>query len=290
MLGLAAVLILFRAATVLEGATRHLPQSAKHQVLLHTSSVSAVVALGMLVIIISGGIDLSVGSVVAPGDGRDDAGYSTAEATAGSGLASSSRWRGRRRRRAGGLVNGLAVTGLRVPPFVATLGMFSVARGLAISRPAQDHRFPRSPDRAGWTPSHVSRRRPLSFDPGVWSRLPSPWSWRSSCAEPCSAATLCVGSNEATARLCGVPLNGSNVGLRAGRIACGLGRHLASPREQRRSDLQRRPGAGSDRGRGHRRGKFSGGQGSVSGTLLGVLILAILENGVNLFGVAVEVK
>ena len=35
---------------------------------------------------------------------------------------------------------------------------------------------------------------------------------------------------------------------------------------------------------------LSGGQGSVSGTLIGVLILAILENGVNLFGVAVEVK
>ena len=35
---------------------------------------------------------------------------------------------------------------------------------------------------------------------------------------------------------------------------------------------------------------LAGGQGGVLGTLLGVLILAILENGVNLFGVAVEVK
>ena len=35
---------------------------------------------------------------------------------------------------------------------------------------------------------------------------------------------------------------------------------------------------------------LSGGQGSVSGTLMGVLILGVLENGVNLFGVAVEVK
>jgi ribose transport system permease protein len=35
---------------------------------------------------------------------------------------------------------------------------------------------------------------------------------------------------------------------------------------------------------------LSGGQGGVLGTILGVLILAILENGVNLFGVAVEVK
>jgi ribose transport system permease protein len=35
---------------------------------------------------------------------------------------------------------------------------------------------------------------------------------------------------------------------------------------------------------------LSGGQGTVLGTLLGVLILAVLENGVSIFGVPVEVK
>ncbi len=37
-------------------------------------------------------------------------------------------------------------------------------------------------------------------------------------------------------------------------------------------------------------GSLSGGQGTVSGTMLGVLILGILENGVSFFDVPVEVK
>ena len=65
MLGLVAVLFLFAALLHWKGQLGTFLSLTNLQVLLHTSSVSAVAALGMLVIMLSGGIDLSVGSVVA---------------------------------------------------------------------------------------------------------------------------------------------------------------------------------------------------------------------------------
>src|SRR5205085_1555427 len=123
------------------------------QVLLHRSSIEAVLALGMLLVIVSGGIDLSVGSVVALAAvatiqaytlvyaGTVDFGGPRAVFSGGDGP-----WRGTQSvpvasvaavaagLLAGGLCglcNGLMVTRLRIAPFVATLGMLSVARGLA---------------------------------------------------------------------------------------------------------------------------------------------------------------
>src|SRR5690348_6699449 len=115
------------------------------QVLVHDNTIPAVVALGMLLIMISGGIDLSVGSVVAlvtvvtmwvyrlvyagqlSGDahlswgGTHSAGLASLAAVV-AGVATGALC---------GLVNGSVVTGLRLSPFVATLGMYSMARGLA---------------------------------------------------------------------------------------------------------------------------------------------------------------
>ena len=86
----------------------------------------ALVALGMTAVIITGGIDLSVGStigisgialaVVMNAGWPLWAGIATALLTAG----------------AVGLVNGLLIAYLDMPPFVVTLGMLSVARSLAM--------------------------------------------------------------------------------------------------------------------------------------------------------------
>lgn len=95
--------------------------------LLLQASVNAVIAAGMTLVILSAGIDLSVGSVLAL----------TAVITAdvlqagvpvplailigcGAGAAT-------------GLVNGVLITVGRIPPFIATLGMMTLARGLALS-------------------------------------------------------------------------------------------------------------------------------------------------------------
>lgn len=86
----------------------------------------AIVALGMTVVIISGGIDLSVGStlclsamVLAILMNAGNPLWFSALAAIGAALLV-------------GLVNGLLIAYLRIPPFVVTLGMLSLARSAAM--------------------------------------------------------------------------------------------------------------------------------------------------------------
>src|SRR5262245_46025821 len=155
LLGLVIVLALFAGLLAPRGELNTFLSLGNFQVLLHNSSVAAVLALGMLVVIVSGGIDLSVGSVVAfvtvvtmqtyrlayggwtdwgrgwglpflseshPWGGTQSVVLASLAAVAAGVLAGG----------ACGLCNGLMVTRLRIAPFVATLGMLSVARGLAL--------------------------------------------------------------------------------------------------------------------------------------------------------------
>ena len=86
----------------------------------------AIIALGMTVVIISGGIDLSVGSILCLSAMTlaivMNAGYPL-WAGAGAALAVSLLV---------GFVNGLLIAYVRIPPFVVTLGMLSVARSAAM--------------------------------------------------------------------------------------------------------------------------------------------------------------
>lgn len=90
------------------------------------ASVVAIVALGQALVIIARGIDLSVGSVI---------GFSAVssalvmQATGSDGLALLA---GLGAGTLAGALNGLMVTRLRINPFIATLGMLSVARGFAL--------------------------------------------------------------------------------------------------------------------------------------------------------------
>lgn len=89
------------------------------------SSINALLAFGMTFVILTAGIDLSVGSLLAL-SGAIAAGLMV---TAGvpwplaalCGLAAGTLL---------GAANGLAVTVFRIPPFIATLGMLSIGRGL----------------------------------------------------------------------------------------------------------------------------------------------------------------
>src|SRR5919199_937035 len=65
VLGLVAVLGLFIVLIAVKGELHNFLSLRNLQVLVHEGTIPAVVALGMLLVIVSGGIDLSVGSVVA---------------------------------------------------------------------------------------------------------------------------------------------------------------------------------------------------------------------------------
>src|SRR5262249_47245435 len=82
-------------------------------------------AIGMTFVIGSGGIDLSVGSVIAL------ASVVTAILLRNGAGPASGVFAGVATGAFAGAVNGLAITGLRVVPFIATLGTMGIARGLA---------------------------------------------------------------------------------------------------------------------------------------------------------------
>jgi ribose transport system permease protein len=91
------------------------------------TSVNAVMAVGVTLVIITGGIDLSVGSVSALSGVLGvmlmaDYGFNPLMGILGGILIGA----------VAGLVNGLLVSQVGLPPFIATLGMLSVARGLVL--------------------------------------------------------------------------------------------------------------------------------------------------------------
>ena len=93
--------------------------------ILAQSVIVAIGALGMTLIIVSGGIDLSVGSVIAltsvTGAVLLRASWASGSALLVTVLAGG----------VVGLVNGALIAGLRMTPFIVTLGMLGIARGVA---------------------------------------------------------------------------------------------------------------------------------------------------------------
>ncbi|TIS57505.1 MAG: ABC transporter permease [Mesorhizobium sp.] len=87
-------------------------------------SLTAIMSIGMVMVIVTGGIDLSVGSAMGLASLVTalcfDAGYSTG-VSIGAGVAVGMVF---------GLTNGLLITAIGLPPFIATLGTLSIGRGM----------------------------------------------------------------------------------------------------------------------------------------------------------------
>ncbi len=167
------------------------------------TAIVCMAAIGMTAVIIAGGIDLSVGSLISLTTVvvavllRD--GASPLVAAIG-GVAASA---------ACGLVNGLLITRLRVVPFIVTLGTMLIVRGMA--KGLADERRVEAP--MTWLNDL------LRASTGTWS-LPS-GIWLVVFFGVVVAILLqftrlgrhifAIGSNERMARLCGVPIDRTNV-------------------------------------------------------------------------------
>src|SRR3954470_10822489 len=121
-LGLVLIIALF----AIPAETRGIFLSYNNFKIIFTQTVIvAIGALGMTLIIVSGGIDLSVGSVIAltsvVGALLIQKGWATLAVVLAV-IASGG---------AGGLLNGAAIAGLRMMPFIITLGSLGVGRGVA---------------------------------------------------------------------------------------------------------------------------------------------------------------
>lgn len=276
-LGLAVVITTF--ALLSEFPERYL-SFQNLQIVLAQTVIVAVGSIGMTVIIISGGIDLSVGSSIALSSvvvalGIQQGWFPLAAVLLGAGV--------------GGLIgcaNGLAITRLRVVPFITTLGMLGIARGAAKWLAGEQTVNP--PDT--WINGlAVTFPDPawLLVAPGVWSSLLLAVSMVVVLRRTVfGRRVFALGSNEAAARACGIHTERMKLWIYTlAGLFFGLSGVIQMSR-LRQGDPTVAIGAELDiiasvviGG-----GSLSGGEGSILGSMIGALIMAFLRNGCQQMG------
>lgn len=244
---------------------------------LRQVSINAIIACGMTMVILTAGIDLSVGSVLALGSaitaGLSAGGTNPLLAIlAGLGVGALV-----------GFVNGAMVTKGAVPAFVATLGTMAIARGLTLvytgGRPITG------------LPSAIQ-----FIGTGYLGPIPVPIVIMAIVAvlvyiflrhTPYGRYLYAVGSNPEAARFAGIPVNRvlriayvltGILSVLAGMILIG---RLNSAQPTAGQSFEMDAIAAVVLGGT----SLAGGQGGVAGTLVGALIIGILENGLNLLKV-----
>jgi ribose transport system permease protein len=276
-LGLLAVILVFAIAT---GAPDRYLSANNLRVVLAQTVIVALGAIGMTLIIVSGGIDLSVGSAIAL-TGVIAALYlrSGGAPFAAAGLSVV----------AGGLiglVNAVAITRLHVVPFIATLGMLGVARGVA--KWLADQETVNVP--ATWINQlAVTFPTPewLTFAPGVWLTVALAIAMAFVLRDTVfGRRVFALGSNEAAARACGIAVSRLKLGVYS---LAGLFFGLAGVMQMsrlRQGDPTVAIGTELDviaavviGG-----GSLSGGEGSILGSMIGALTMAFLRNGTQQMG------
>jgi ribose transport system permease protein len=240
--------------------------------------INAIIAVGLTYVIISGGIDLSVGSILA---------------FAGVVMAHTLRlgWPLPLAMLAGvavgagcGLINGLLISFGRLPPFIATLGMMSVARGGALL--ATDGRPVSGFDESfRWLATGQVAGVPVPVLVMVLVYAAAHFVLQQT---KFGRYTYAIGGNEEASLLSGVPVRIYKIGI---YVLCGGLAALSSVLLTARLNSAQ-PIAGLsyelDAIAATVIGGTSlmGGQGSVIGTLIGALIMGVLRNGLNLLGVS----
>jgi ribose transport system permease protein len=270
VLGLLFVAVIFG---VLIGSRFFLP--ANLELIARQTAIVAAAALGMTVVIVSAGIDLSVGSVVALttvvialllGEG-----WSPLSAALAGVLSAA----------VCGLINGLLITGLRVVPFIVTLGTMILVRGAAkgfaderrIEAPQSwlnDLLRTTAPDEGGLLPLGVWLVVALALVVGGLLRYTR-----------FGRHVFAIGSNERTARLCGVAVPRTKIVIYTiGAIFAGMAGVLQFSRlsvgdptvaEGLELDVIAAVIIGG--------GSLTGGRGTVFGTLLGATTMAVIQIG-----------
>ncbi len=247
--------------------------------LLRQASFNAIMAAGVSVVIITAGIDLSIGSVWALSS------VVMAFVCVNKGLV----WTlsvliGLAVGLACGIVNGCGVTMLRIPPFVATLGMMSIARGLA-EVITGGFQISGLPDAFQWWGQGDIFGVPVPVIVAVGIIV---LTWALLRFTRLGRYIYAVGGNEAAAHLSGVPVNRVKLFAYAycGALAA-LAGLLATARmgSVRPSDAL---GYELDAIAASVIGGISlmGGQGSVLGTAIGAALIGVLRNGMVLLDVS----
>jgi ribose/xylose/arabinose/galactoside ABC-type transport system permease subunit/ABC-type sugar transport system substrate-binding protein len=271
-----ALLVLAAVVALLGVASPHFLTADNLLNVTQQSAINAILGIGLTFVIISAGIDLSVGSLLAL------AGLVTADLLVHGAPAPVAALAGVGVGAALGTVNGLVTTWGRIPPFITTLGMMLVARSAA---------------------AVYSGSTPISGLPEGFRRLAGTLAgvpvFILAVAALYGAAhfvltrtklgryAYAIGGNEQAAWLSGVPttrykvalyaLSGGCAGIAAVLLTARL--NAASPLAGEMYELYAIAAAvigGTS---------LMGGEGRVLGTLIGALIMGVLRNGLNLLNV-----
>ena len=241
-------------------------------------SINALLAFGVTFVIITGGIDLSLGSIVAVAgiatatlahpDGYPVLVPILAGLLAGLGI---------------GAVNGLIITKSKVPPFIVTLGMMTIGRGLALI---------------------LSKGRPVSnlsdsfnfIGSGAVLGVPFPIiiliATFAVCAMVLKKTVLgrymyAVGGNEQAAQAAGIQVN--KVKMTVYTICGGLAALAGILLTSRIATGQPNAGVGFELDAIAAAiiggASTKGGVGTMTGTLVGALLIAVINNGLDLLNV-----
>jgi ribose transport system permease protein len=253
---------------------------ANLELIARQTAIVCTTALGMTMVIVSAGIDLSVGSVVALTTVviavllRADAGPGMA-ALGGIGAAALC-----------GVANGVLITGLRVIPFIVTLGMMILLRGAA--KGLADERRIEAPQT--WLNDLLRTLDPDSamvVPAGIWLVIALALIVGGILGFTRFGRHLfSIGSNERTARLCGVPVERTKIAVYTAAAAlAGVAGVLQFSRlsvgdPTVANGLELSVIAAVIIGGG----SLAGGRGSVTGTILGACTMAVIQIGCSQHG------
>lgn len=242
------------------------------------AAINATLACGMTFVILTGGIDLSVGSIVAFAGillgVMLKAEIPLAVALLGCVLVGG----------ICGLVNGLLVTRINLPPFISTLGMMSIARGGALYI-ADGRAISGFSGKLNYIGSGTILGIPVMILIMALTFLIGLFVLKFTRA---GRYIYAIGGNVEATRLSGINTNRYTTLV---YVICGLTAGLAAVLLTSRLDSAQ-PVAGE----GYELDaiaatviggtSLSGGEGKLSGTIIGALIIAVLNNGLNLLNVS----
>jgi ribose transport system permease protein len=252
------------------------------ETIIQQTVIVGVAAIGMTLVIISAGIDLSTGSIIAMGSVVvallfKSFGFSPFFAAIGGILAGLS-W---------GFLNGFLITRLKVVPFIVTLGTLLVVRGFAKGLAGS------MPINVGqtWLSNLLATLPPdkkwLLIPPGAWLMIGLALLVAGFLRyTQLGRHIFAIGSNEQTARLCGVAVERVKLFVYslAGAFSGLAGVMLMSYQEQgdptgavgMELDIIAAVVIGG--------GSLSGGEGSILGSMIGAVIMTVIRTGCQLNG------
>lgn len=263
-------------------ASPHFLTNTNLSSVIRQTAVINIMALGMTLIIVAGGIDLSVGAILAFGGLTGTMAMAAGQpivAGVAIGIIAGMFW---------GCLNGLLTTRLRINPFIVTLGTLGIIRGitLIISNGLPVHNVPQAF-------SYLGEGLLLGVPFVLWILLACALAVHITLEHTrLGRYTFAIGSNPDAAYYSGIPVSFHTTAVYAiGGMLTGLAGMIEASRL-----MTGQPTAGQ----GYELqaiaavviggGSLRGGEGSVIGTLIGAFIMGLLSNGSDLLGISPYVQ